>query len=126
MAWQINRKIWFLAILLPLALFSSRVRAGEIAKVSQYSVVELTFDGPEQGPKDVPARDIDFRVRLRHESGSPEYTIHGFWNGDGKGGTSGSVFKIRFCPTKDGRWDMVEVYSNRQELNSQKQGQPLK
>jgi hypothetical protein len=27
----------------------------------------------------VPARDIDFWVLFRHESGSPEYKIYGFW-----------------------------------------------
>jgi hypothetical protein len=97
--------------------------AAEIAKAAQYSVVELTFEGPEQSPKDVPARDVDFWARFQHESGSPEYKIHGFWDGDGKGGMTGGVFKIRFCPTKPGRWDLVEVCSNEPELNGQKQGQ---
>ena len=123
MAWQINRKIWFLAVLLPLVFCCPKVRAAEIAQVAQYSVVELTFDGPQQSPKNVPARDIDFWARFRHESGSPEYKIHGFWNGDGNGGVTGSVFKIRFCPTKSGRWDLDEVYSSNPKLNGQKQGQ---
>ncbi len=120
---QINGKMWVLAVLLPLILVCSKVRAVEIAKAAVYSVAELTFDGPAQSQTDVPARDIDFWARFRHESGSPEYKIHGFWDSDGKGGTTGSVFKIRFCPTKPGRWDMVEVYSNKPELNGQKQGQ---
>ena len=119
---QINRKMWFPGILLPFIFVFPPLRAAEIAKIAQYSVVELTFDGPEQGRKDVPARDIDFWARLRHESGSLEYKIHGFWDSDGKGGTTGGVFKIRFCPTRPGRWDLVEVYSNEQELNGQKQG----
>ncbi len=123
MAWQINRKMWFLALLLPLIFVCHPLRAMEVGKIGQYSVVELTFDGPVQGPKDVPARDIDFWARFRHESGSHEYKIHGFWDGDGKGGTSGNVFKIRFCPTKPGRWELVELYSNKKELNGQKQGQ---
>jgi hypothetical protein len=123
MAWQTNRKMWFLAVSLPLVLFCLQVRAEEIVKAAVYSLAELTFNGPVQGPKDVPARDIDFWVRFRHESGSAEYKIHGFWDGDGKGGMSGGVFKIRFCPAKSGRWDLVEVHSNKQELNRQKQGQ---
>ncbi len=123
MARQINRKMWILAVLLPLFFFCPRARAVESAKATQYSVVELTFAGPVQSSKDIPARDIDFWARFRHESGSPEYKIHGFWDGDGKGGTAGGVFKIRFCPTNAGRWDLVEVYSNKQELHGQKQGQ---
>ena len=123
MARRINKRMWFFAVLLPLIFFCSIIRSAEIAKTDVYSVVELTFEGPMQGPKDVPARDIDFRARFRYESGSPEYRIHGFWDGDGKGGTAGGVFKIRFCPTKPGRWDLVEVYSNKKKLNGQKQGQ---
>jgi len=120
---HINRKTWFFVALLPLIFVCSPLRALEIAKAAVYSVAELTFDGPEQSPKDVPARDIDFWARFRHESGSPEYKIHGFWDSDGKGGTTGGVFKIRFCPTKSGRWELVEVYSNKPELNGQNQGQ---
>ena len=104
---------------------NSQVCAEEIAKANLYSVVELAFDGPKQEPTDVPARDINFWIRFRHESGSPEYRIHGFWDGDGKGGIRGSVFKVRFCPTKTGRWNLVEVYSNTQKLHGQKQGHYL-
>ncbi|OHB75305.1 MAG: hypothetical protein A2Z25_13000 [Planctomycetes bacterium RBG_16_55_9] len=93
----------------------------ELGKGGLYSVVELSFAGPRQVAKDVPARDVDFWVRFQHESGSPEIKVHGFWDWDGKGGTSGNVFKVRLCPVKAGRWDLVEVYSNAQELNGQKQ-----
>ena len=111
------------AVFFPLIFVFSSLHAVEIAQAAQYSVVELTLNGPVQGPKDVPARDVDFWARFRHESGSPEYKIHGFWDGDGKGGTIGGVFKIRFCLTKPGRWNLVEVYSNKPELNGQKKGQ---
>lgn len=87
-----------------------------------YSVVELRFRGPQQSPKDAPARDIDFHVRFRHESGTPEYRIQGFWDGDGNGGTAGNVFVVRFCPTRAGRWDLVEVQSNVSELAGQHRG----
>jgi hypothetical protein len=94
----------------------------EAGRGGVYSVVELVWRGPPQGPTDAPARDIDFRVRFRHESGSPEYQVHGFWDGDGQGGLSGNVFKVRFCPTRAGRWTLAEVHSNRPELAKQKQG----
>ncbi|MCK4294892.1 MAG: DUF5060 domain-containing protein [Planctomycetes bacterium] len=94
----------------------------EIGRGSVYSVVEVLFRGPHQGPADTPARDVDFWVRLCHESSSPEYRIHGFWDGDGKGGAKGDVFKVRFCPTKAGRWILTKVHSNTPRLNGQKQG----
>ena len=108
-----------------LLMASLQVRGEELAKGGRYSVVELSFVGPEQGPRDIPMRNMDFWVRFRHESGTPEYKIHGFWDGDGKGGTSGNVFKIRLCPTKTGRWDLVEVHSNKPQLRGQKQGDYL-
>lgn len=96
--------------------------AAEAGRGGVYAVVELAFRGPLQGPRDAPARAIDFWVRFRHESGAPAYTVQGFWNGDGRGGTTGNVFKVRFTPTKPGRWMLVEVHSNRAELAGQRQG----
>jgi hypothetical protein len=96
--------------------------AAEVGSGQIYSVIEIDFNGPEIKPNDSPAKDIDFWVRFQHESGSPEYKIHGFWDGDGKGGATGKLFKIRFSPTKIGKWKLVEVYSNKQELAKQRQG----
>ncbi|MBM3333707.1 DUF5060 domain-containing protein, partial [Candidatus Sumerlaeota bacterium] len=96
--------------------------ATEIGRGPTYSVIELTFRGPAQSQHDTPARDIDFWVRFQHESGSLEYKIHGFWDGDGKGGSSGDVFVVRFCPTKPGRWNLAEVQANVQALVGQRQG----
>src|SRR5262245_59950979 len=88
-------------------LLTGATYGAEAGRGGVYSVVEIAFRGPAQGPKDVPARDVDFWVRFRHESGAPEYKVHGFWAGDGKGRATGDVFKVRFCPTKPGRWDLV-------------------
>lgn len=97
--------------------------AGEAGRGEVYSVVEIAFQGPPQRPSDAPARDIDLRVTFRHESGAPEYTVHGFWDGDGQGGAAGGVFKVRFCPTRPGRWLLAEVSSNVSSLRGQRQGE---
>ena len=119
---QLKTVVGILALLVWGVLPGGQALSDEIGRDGLYSVAEIAFEGPMQGPKDAPARDIDFWVRWRHESGSPEYKIYGFWDGDGKGGTSGNVFKVRFCLTKTGSWDLVEVYSNAEKLNRQKQG----
>ncbi len=90
-----------------------------------FAVTELTFTGPLQTPKDTPARDVEFWVRVRHMSGAPEYKVQGFWDGDGKGGNTGNVFKVRFTPTKAGRWQLIEVHSNAKELTRQRQGETI-
>jgi hypothetical protein len=97
-------------------------RAAEAGRGEVYAVVEVAFRGPVQTARDAPARDVALAVRFRHESGSPEYAVHGFWDGDGRGGLEGGVFKVRFCPTRPGRWDLAEVRSAAAELNGQRQG----
>lgn len=102
---------------------SGRPDAAEVARGEVYAVTELTFRGPTVGPSDAPARDVEFGVRFRHESGEPELRVHGFWDGDGRGGARGDVFRVRFCPTRPGRWTLVEVASNRRELRDQREGE---
>ncbi|MCS6866044.1 MAG: DUF5060 domain-containing protein [Gemmataceae bacterium] len=94
----------------------------EIGQGRVYAVVELHFVGPHQTARQAPARDIDLRVTFRHESGKPEVTVYGFWDGDGQGGVAGKRFAVRFCPTKPGRWELVRVESNVKELHGQHQG----
>ncbi len=108
-----------------LALFVFNAQAERIGEGGVYSVIELSFTGPSLTPKDTPAKNIIFWSEIQHESGSPTYKIHGFWDGDGKGGMSGNVFKIRFCPTKTGRWNIVKVFSNAIELMNQHEGDTI-
>ncbi len=89
-----------------------------------HEVVELEFAGPEFGPADKPAVDVELTADFTHESGQ-QYRIHGFWNGDGKGGSRGGVFKVRFCPTLPGTWTLARVSSNSEQLNGQRQGQTI-
>ena len=96
--------------------------AAEVGRGTVYGVVEIPFKGPACKAADAPARDIALRVRFRHESGEPEYTVHGFYDGDGNGGREGNVFVVRFCPTKPGTWTLAEVHSNDKKLAGQRQG----
>jgi hypothetical protein len=68
---------------------------GELAAGEVYSVVELAFRGPMCGPQDAPARDVAFQVVFEHEEGRLSHGVHGFYDGDGRGGRSGDVFKVR-------------------------------
>jgi hypothetical protein len=87
-----------------------------------YDVHEIILSGPVCSPLDNPTAEVDLSTQWRHESGSPCYRIYGFWDGDGKGGQSGNIFKVRFCPTKVGKWTLVETMSNKPELHGQREG----
>jgi hypothetical protein len=96
--------------------------AEELGRPRLYAIQEITFTGPNQTARDVPARDIDFWVLFHHQSGMPEYKVHGFWDGDGRGGADGNIYRVRFCPTAPGRWNLATVQSSARELTGQKQG----
>ena len=111
-----------------LVLMLCAVPCGAVPKeqsVPLYGVHEVAFAGPTFGPADVPGRDVELVTQWRHESGRPVYRVHGFWDGDGKGGTSGNVFKVRFCPTKTGKWTLVETMSNKSKLRRQHEGHAI-
>lgn len=102
-----------------LVLVIPRVQATELTSVPQYSVAEIAFRGPMQHASATPTRDIQLAVTFQHESGAPEFTVQGFFDGDGQGGIEGDVFKVRFCPTQPGTWKLIAVESNRPELANQ-------
>lgn len=93
-----------------------------VGAVLPFSVIELDFTGPVQGPTDAPSLDIDFWADFAHESGET-LRIHGFWDGDGAGGVEGNVFRIRFCPSLPGTWTITDVFSNTPELNDLREGE---
>src|SRR5688572_6712882 len=99
----------FLALLITSTAVAAEVGTGEV-----FAVIELAFRGPAAAVTDSPARDVDLWVRFRHDGGS-EHKVYGFWDG-------GAAYRVRFTPTRPGRWNLAEVYSNRRELAGQKQG----
>lgn len=115
-------KVRVLVVGLSLLCLSASTSSGAETEVPRYGIHEVAFDGPAYGPTDAPARDVELVTRWRHESSGTTLAIHGFWDGDGQGGTSGNVFKVRFCPTTVGAWTLVETSSNKAELDGQSEG----
>jgi hypothetical protein len=85
-------------------------------------VHEVAFSGPAFGPLDNPTLQVTLVTEWRHDNDRLAFKVCGFWDGDGRGGASGGVFKVRFCPTKVGRWTLVKTTSNKVELNGSKIG----
>ena len=92
------------AALVAVGIANGLLPGEEVGEVPVYSVAEITFQGPLHTAKDSPARDVHLEVAFRHESGSPEFSVQGFFDGDGQGGIEGDVFKVRFCPHEG--WEM--------------------
>ena len=114
-----------LVLVLSVGLLQQEASAKELSSAPVYSVAEIVFAGPQQSAADAPARDVQLAVCFRHESGSPEFTVQGFFDGDGRGGIEGDVFRVRFCPTRAGKWTIVDVKSNAAELAGQHRGDDI-
>ncbi|RMF86469.1 MAG: DUF5060 domain-containing protein [Planctomycetota bacterium] len=87
-----------------------------VQETPQFHVIELACTGPMCGPMDAPARDVELSAVFRHAISGREIRVWGFWDGDGRGGETGNVFKVRFCPDEPGLWRVVETASNCPEL----------
>ena len=77
----------------------------------QWHKVSLTVEGPSANEKDTnanPFTDYRFNVRFRHESGSPDYTVPGYFTADGNAAhssaSSGRYWRAHLSPDKPGEW----------------------
>ena len=87
---------------------------GEVAiagELRQWHKVTLTLDGPwaresDDGPN--PFTDCRLTVTFRHESGSPQYVVPGYFAADGDAADhsadSGMKWRAHLSPDKTGRW----------------------
>ncbi|QDU61434.1 hypothetical protein Pan216_22910 [Planctomycetes bacterium Pan216] len=77
----------------------------------QWHKLTLSMSGPQADELDNdpnPFTDYRFTVRFTHESGSPAYTVPGYFAADGDaantGATSGTTWRAHLSPDKPGRW----------------------
>jgi len=80
--------------------------------LAQWQPVTLTLDGPfahELDNDPNPFRDHAFQVTFTHESGSPKYTVPGYFAADGNASESsaqsGTKWRAHLSPDKPGRWN---------------------
>lgn len=103
-------------------LVASTCVAAAKVDVPRFHVHEIDFFGPQLNPRQTPARDVELKVTFEHVPSRTTLTAFGFWDGDGKGGSDGNVFSVRFCPTEIGDWTISKVESNREEFQGQHVG----
>lgn len=115
---------YFIISLLLITIFYSSGFAQKNVKV--YNVYELSFQGENYKITDSPVRDVTLRTTWQHESGSPTIQVYGFYDGNGNGNPAGNVFKVRFCPVKEGVWRLIKVQSNDAKLQRQNEGKQIK
>lgn len=77
--------------------------SGELKK---WHTVTLDFSGPDsRETADDPNPFLDCRLQVRFTNLSGHtFNVPGFYAGDGKGGRSGNVWRVRFSPNETGKW----------------------
>lgn len=80
-------------------------------ELRQWHAVTLTLDGPfahERDEQPNPFTDYRFTVRFRHESGTPDYLVPGYFAADGHAAETsadaGTKWRAHLSPDKPGRW----------------------
>ena len=72
--------------------------------VSRWSMIEFSFEGPaSQGAGTPNPFAIPFDVVFT-DPGGKSYRAPGFYDGDGKGGLNGRIWKVRFSADANGAW----------------------
>lgn len=68
--------------------------------------VSLDFTGPEHAQTDSePNPFLDYRLQVQFTAPSGNsLNVPGHFDGDGKGGPQGNVWRVRFLPTEPGEW----------------------
>ncbi len=81
--------------------------------VTKWECIEIEFTGPVSSATGDP-NPFDIQADVVFTSPSDkEYVMPGFYDGDGKGGPDGSVWKVRFSADETGIWKFSLKSSNR-------------
>jgi hypothetical protein len=94
----------------PLSVFAQNVFIH--GDLRQWHKVSLSMEGPSLNETNAspnnPFTDYRFNVTFRHESGSPEYKVPGYFAADGNAAhssaTSGKIWRAHLSPDKAGEW----------------------
>ena len=83
---------------------SALANAESHGQFAKWAKIEFAFTGPDMRGRGEPN---PFAVRLHVDFASPserQYHVPGFYDGDGKGGLDGNVWKVRFSADELGQW----------------------
>jgi hypothetical protein len=109
-----------LLLALGAVLFSASAAHAQLdaSPILQWHRMELSFNGPtlsESGTNPNPF--LDYRLQCRFTSPTNRtFDVPGFFDTDGQGGTSGSVWKCRFAPDELGNWTYNVTFRSGTEI----------
>ena len=115
------KKLWILIGILALAVSAP---AGTVSgDLKAWHTVTVSFTGPSSSESATsPNPFFNYRLQVTFTGPSSQsYVVPGFFDGDGNGGASGSVWRVRFSPDEGGTW----TYSVSMRQGTDSQGIPI-
>ncbi len=116
----------------PLVLHLKPANVKISGEAKQWHAVTLTIDGPQASETDVdpnPYLDYAFSVTFTHESGSPTYSVPGYFAADGNAAqscaTSGNQWRAHLSPDKTGMWNYQIHFQRGKQVASGDTGTPI-
>jgi len=79
---------------------------GELGTFHKWHKVEVVLAGPESSVTADP-NPFEILVTVAFEGPGGTFKVPAFYDGDGRGGPSGNVWKARFSPNATGRWTFI-------------------
>ncbi|HEX9792531.1 MAG TPA: DUF5060 domain-containing protein [Planctomycetota bacterium] len=109
---RLPRVAWLLASLFAAAPVARAQDEGSSLPPRVWQPIELDFRGvPAEASDDAPNPFLDFRLEVEfHGPSGQTYRVPGFFDGDGAGGSAGSVWRARFTPDEAGSWHWLVSY----------------
>jgi len=110
-----HRRMWLAVlsaiVVLIIAAIRSQYASAQGGMVSpsqprQWQPVSVSFNGPSANETDTaPNPFLDYRLQVTFTGpGGQVYNVPGFFDGNGSGGGSGNVWRVRFTPDQAGSW----------------------
>lgn len=100
-------------ILLGMSGYSYASKAmGDIGKFAKWSKIEIAFEGPQSDAVAGESNPFEIETTVRFTAPRGErykkiYDVPAYFDGDGKGGLQGPVWKVRFAADEVGTWSFT-------------------
>lgn len=118
---SLNRRVWQLlifggflllgAVYSPTSSSAASPSTDSIPSVGLYSVFEVQVINPKPYTNPFNFEEIELQATFLGPSGQ-QIDFFGFHDGDGKGGETGNVWKLRFMPDEVGLWTYVYIWTD--------------
>lgn len=114
-----KKTILFVVIVLASLKVYSATKAYKITgQLEKWNVLTIDFNGPEANAYDnEPNPFLDYRLTIEFKAPSGNiYLVPGFYNGNGKGENSGTIWSVRFAPDETGKWTFKAYFRKGKQI----------